>query len=255
MTPNYTDILYTVSDQVCTIAINRPQKLNAMTGQTIRELEDAIRRASESKDSGVVVLTGVGEKAFCAGGDVKWEADGGLEDLDFRINRMLVDCPKPTVARVNGYAIASGNHIAYFCDLTIAADHAIFGQNGPRVGSPASGHLVSHLADIVGHKRAREMWLLCGRYSADKMLDWGLVNAVVPMADLDAEVRRWCDQLLAVSPTCQKLLKKSFQGIMDWTPMKEIIDRHAPGYFASGEQQEGAAAFLEKRKPDFSRWR
>jgi 2-ketocyclohexanecarboxyl-CoA hydrolase len=117
-------------------------------------VQHAIARASDSKEVGVLVLTGVGEKAFSAGGDVQWEADGGLEDVDFRINRMLVDCPKPTIARVNGYAIASGNHMAYFCDLTIAADHAIFGQNGPRVGSPASGHYVTHHANIVGHKRA-----------------------------------------------------------------------------------------------------
>lgn len=255
MSMRYEDIRYSRSDQVCTIAINRPDKLNAMTGRTIAELHDAIGEACADRAVGVIVLTGVGERAFSAGGDVQWEVDGGLKDLDFRINRMLAECGKPTIARVNGYAIAAGNHMAYFCDLTVAADHAIFGQNGPRVGSPAAGYLVSHLAHIIGHKRAREMWLTCGRYSAAKMLDWGLVNAVVPMTELDAEVARWCDMLLSVSPTCQKILKRSFQNVMDWTEMDDVVQAVAPGYFESGEQQEGAAAFLEKRKPDFSRWR
>jgi 2-ketocyclohexanecarboxyl-CoA hydrolase len=251
----YQDILYSLADQVATIAINRPATLNAMTGVTIGELEEAITAAGADRAVGVVVLTGVGERAFCSGGDVGWEAGGGLDGLDFRINRMLQDCPKPVIARVNGYAIASGNHMAYYCDFTIAAEHAVFGQNGPRVGSPSGGHIVSHLAGIIGHKRAREMWMLCRRYEARRMLDWGLVNAVVPMAELDAEVARWCAELLALSPTCLKLAKASFAGIVDRTTTADYLERVAPGYFQSGEQQEGANAFLEKRRPDFSPWR
>ena len=137
----------------------------------------------------MVVLTGSGERAFSAGGDMNWEQEGGLEQLEWRIGNLLLDCPKPVIARVNGYAIAAGNHMAYFCDFTIASEHSIFGQNGPRVASPAGGYPVSHLAGIIGHKRARELWMLCRRYSARQMLEWGLVNAVVPKEELDARGR------------------------------------------------------------------
>lgn len=251
----YKDILFSVADQVCTISINRPEKLNAMTGNTIAELHDAIEQGGQRKDVGVIVLTGVGERAFSSGGDVQWEAGGGLETLQFHVDRLLIECPKPTIARVNGYAIAAGNHIAYFCDITVAADHAIFGQNGPRVGSPADGYIVANLVSVIGQKRAREMWMTCRRYSAAQMLDWGLVNAVVPKEELDAEVDRWCRELLSMSPTCLKILKQTFRNIIDRTETGEIMKRVAPDYFSTGEQQEGAAAFLEKRPPDFSPWR
>jgi 2-ketocyclohexanecarboxyl-CoA hydrolase len=255
MSGSYEEILYDVRNYVATIAINRPQSLNALTARTLEELEDAIQVAGTDRNVGVVILTGVGDRAFCAGGDMKWEAAGGLVDLDYRIDRLLCECPKPVIARVNGYAIASGNHIAYYCDLTIAAEHAIFGQNGPRVGSPAGGRIVSHLAAIIGHKRAREMWMLCRRYSAKEMLDWGLVNAVVPYGELDAEVDRWAKELLALSPTCLRIVKRSFVQTMDRTEQRMVLDEVARGYFETGEQQEGAAAFLEKRPPDFGRWR
>ena len=251
----YQDILYSVADGVATITINRPEKLNAMRGLTIDEMENAIARAGADRSAGVLVLTGAGDRAFSSGGDVDWELEGGLKDLDLRINRLVLSCLKPVIARVNGYAIASGNHIAYFCDFTIAAEHSVFGQNGPRVGSPAAGHYVSYLADIIGHKRAREMWMLCRRYPAQQMLDWGLVNAVVPREELDAEVARWCRELLALSPTCLKTVKRSFNRLVDLTPIMDVVDEVAPGYFDSGEQEEGAKAFLEKRAPDFSRWR
>lgn len=160
-------------------------------------------------------------------------------------------------ARVNGYAIGAGNHMAYHCDFTIAADHAIFGQNGPRVGSPASGETVSFLSHVIGHKRAREMWMLARRYTAQQAQAWGLVNAVVPYERLDEEVQRWCRELLALSPTCLKVLKASFEAEFDY--LRGIGDRIrrmvAPHYFRTGEQQEGAAAFLERRAPDFSPWR
>lgn len=256
--PEYTDILYSVDDAVAMIAINRPKSLNAFRGETVLEMQDAIERAGSDRTIGVLVLTGVGTRAFCAGGDVKWEAGGGLDGLNFKINRMLIDCPKPVIARVNGYAIGGGNHIAYYCDFTIAADHAVFGQNGPRVGSPAAGHIVAHSASILGHKRAREMWMVCRRYSARQMLEWGLVNAVVPMEQLDEEVATWCREILALSPTCLKIHKVTFRKHMEHFLAHdngEILAEVAPGYFESGEQQEGAAAFLEKRAPDFSRWR
>ncbi len=251
----YQDILYSVRDGVATIAINRPQTLNAMRGITIDEMEQAIAAAEADRSVGVLVLTGVGDRAFSSGGDVKWELEGGLKDLDLRVNRLVLNVLKPVIARVNGYAIASGNHIAYFCDFTIAAEHAIFGQNGPKIASPAAGHYVSHLANIIGHKRAREMWMLCRRYSAKQMLEWGLVNAVVPKEELDAEVERWCKELLAMSPTSLRTVKRSFNRMVDLTPLMDVLNEVRPGFFESGELEEGAKAFLEKRKPDFSPWR
>jgi 2-ketocyclohexanecarboxyl-CoA hydrolase len=254
----YTDILYDVADGVATIAINRPKRLNAFTGHTLEELKDALNRSAEDHAVGVVVLTGVGERAFCVGGDVEWEAGGGLKGLNFQLGRQVVEHPKPIIARVSGYSIGGGNHVAYCCDLTIAADHSIFGQNGPRVGSPAGGYIVSHAASVIGHKRAREMWMLCRRYTAQQALDWGLVNAVVPQAELDAEVRRWADEMLALSPTALRTIKTSFRLHMESYiehDVADVLEGIAPNFFETGEQQEGAQAFLEKRKPDFSKWR
>ena len=258
MSNDYKDILFAIKDYVCTITINRPKSLNAFTGDTIAELEDAVLRTYDDNSIGVVVLTGAGDRAFSAGGDVKWEADGGLDAIEWHLGRYVVDCPKPVIARVPGYAIGGGNHLAYVCDFTIAAEHARFGQTGPRVGSPASGYPVAHSANIIGHKRAREMWMLTRQYTAQQMLDWGLINAVVPMKELDAEVGRWCQELLALSPSCLKVLKASFRIHMEplmSARMADIVDRIAPNYHQKGEQQEGAAAFLEKRQPDFSPWR
>jgi len=251
----FEDILVTTAGAVCTITINRPAKLNAMRGKTIEELEQAFLDAGADNAIGVIVLTGAGDRAFCAGGDVEWERDGGLESLDWQLGNIILDCPKPVIARVNGYAIAGGNHLAYCCDLTIASEHSIFGQNGPRVASPAGGYPVAHLAGIVGHKRAREIWMMCRRHSAAQMLEWGLVNAVVPKEKLDAEVERWCAELLEMSPTALKTIKHSFGRIIDRTGVSEVVEAVAPGFFKTGEQREGAAAFLEKRKPDFSPWR
>ncbi len=251
------DIIYEKTNGVARITINRPKSYNAFTGVTLREMTEALTDASTDHSVGVVVLTGAGDKAFCAGGDVKWEADGGLKGQPYSFNDALGRCLKPVIARVNGYAIGGGNHLAYFCDFTIAAEHAIFGQNGARVGSPACGAIVNFLARQVGHKRAREMWLLCRRYSAKQMLDWGLVNAVVPYEKLDEEVQKWCGEILALSPTCLKVMKASFESELDDLrgTGHRTVEMIAPNYFDSGEQQEGAAAFLEKRKPDFSKWR
>ncbi|MEZ5776603.1 MAG: enoyl-CoA hydratase-related protein [Hyphomicrobiaceae bacterium] len=257
---NYRDILYDVKDHIATITINRPEKLNAFTQNTIYEWEHALKRAEADKDVGVIVFTGAGERAFSAGGDVNWEKEGGTREEDYHTAELIIKCPKAVIARVNGWCIGGGNHLAYFCDITIAAEHARFGQNGPRVGSPAGGYMVAHAANIIGHKRAREMWMLCRRYSAQQMLAWGLVNAVVPMAELDAEVKKWADEIMALSPTCIATVKHSFQYILDerLTMQKdlfEVLNHVRPDYFETGEQNEGASAFLEKRKPDFSQWR
>jgi dihydroxynaphthoic acid synthetase len=261
---NYSDVLYEVGGGVARVTINRPKVLNAFTDVTLGQLTDAFRRIAEDNSVGVSVLTGSGDRSFSAGGDVNWEAQGGL-DRHAGAEAMKVlysamrDSLKPVIARVNGYAIGGGHHLAYICDFTIAADHAIFGQNGPRVASPAQGWLVSYLVRVVGAKRAREIWMLCHRYSAKQALDWGLVNAVVPMSDLDAEVQRWCDEILAMSPSVMKVIKKSFDE--EYAPLREDQDSRDylseinPDFWESGEQQEGANAFLEKRRPDFSRWR
>jgi 2-ketocyclohexanecarboxyl-CoA hydrolase len=255
---NFQDILYDVVANVATITINRPKSLNSFTGDTLKELATAFDVAGKSHEVGVIVLTGAGERAFCAGGDVRWEAGGGLENMDFMFGRQILECPKPVIARVSGYAIGGGNHVAYCCDITIAADHSVFGQNGPRVGSPAGGYPVAYSAAVLGQKRAREMWMLCRKYTAARALEWGMVNAVVPQADLDAEVRRWADEMLALSPTVLRLVKASFRETLDGyinSNVSGMVRKHAPDYFSTGEQQEGAAAFLEKRRPDFSPWR
>jgi 2-ketocyclohexanecarboxyl-CoA hydrolase len=256
--PSYKDLLYVTADGVCTITINRPSRMNSFTGDTLEELRDAFEQAGADHSVGVVVLTGTGDRAFSAGGDVNWEAGGGLKGHNWHLGRQIVEHPKPVIARVSGFAVGGGNHLAYACDFTIAAEHSIFGQNGPRVGSPAGGYAVAHSASILGHKRAREMWMLCRRYTARQMLDWGLVNAVVPKEELDAEVRRWCDELLALSPTCLNTVKTSFrlhmQHYLDRN-VADVVEMVQPHYFETGEQLEGANAFLEKRKPDFSRWR
>lgn len=259
MTRAFNDIVYETRGEVAWITINRPKQLNAFTGDTLKELTLAFEDAAVAP-VGVVVLTGAGDRAFCAGGDVNWEKEGGLERQvlePYMLHLTVSRCPKPVIARVNGYAIGGGNHLAYYCDFTIAAEHAVFGQNGPRVGSPAGGPIVSYLARIVGHKRAREMWMLCRRYSARQAYEWGLVNAVVPKEELDAEVDRWCAELLALSPTCLRILKASFvdefSGVLGQGDAirRLVVDER----FWREEQQEGARAFLEKRPPDFSRFR
>lgn len=255
---SYRDILYTVKNGIGTIAINRPDKLNAFTQHTIYEWEDAFRRAEADKNVGVIVFTGVGDRAFSAGGDVNWEKEGGTKDEQYDTAHLIINCPKVVIARVNGWSIGGGNHLAYFCDITIAAEHARFGQNGPRVGSPAGGYMVAHLANIVGHKRAREMWMLCRRYTAQEMLAWGLINAVVPMDKLDEEVEKWANEIMALSPTVIGTVKASFRYILDDMMKKdihEVLREVRPNYYETGEQLEGASAFLEKRKPDFLKYR
>jgi 2-ketocyclohexanecarboxyl-CoA hydrolase len=261
MSHDFQDILYAVAGGICTITINRPQKLNSVTAETLRELETAFDAAGSDPEVGVIVFTGAGDKSFCAGADVSWQKEGkmgaGGPALFSPPYLMISRCPKPVIARVNGYAIGGGHHFAYFCDFTIAAEHAVFGQSEPRVAYPASGATVNYLVRIVGHKRAREIWMLGRRYSAQQMMDWGLVNAVVPLAELDQEVAKWCDELLAVSPTCLKVYKASFvEEFEDLMGQGDLLRRWlVPANFRETEQREGTSAFLEKRRPDYSRFR
>lgn len=261
MNYEFQDILYTVAGGVGTITINRPQKMNSVTAETMRELEIAFDAAGNDPEVGVVVFTGAGDKAFCAGADVSWQKEGrmgrGGPAMFSPPYLMISRCPKPVIARVNGYAIGGGHHFAYFCDFTIAAEHAVFGQSEPRVAYPASGPTVNYLTRIIGHKRAREIWMLGRRYNAQQMLDWGLVNAVVPLAALDQEVAKWCDELLAISPTCLKVYKASFiEEFQDLMGQGDLLRRLlVPPSFRETEQREGTSAFLEKRRPDYSRFR
>ncbi len=261
MSQDFQDILYTVAGGVGTITINRPRKLNSVTAETLREIEMAFDAAGNDPEVGVVVFTGAGDKAFCAGADVSWQKEGKMGrggPAQYSPPYLMISrCPKPVIARVNGYAIGGGHHFAYFCDFTIAADHAVFGQSEPRVAYPASGATVNYLTRIVGHKRAREIWMLGRRYGAQQMYEWGLVNSVVPMAELDKEVAKWCDELLAVSPTCLKVYKASFiEEFEDLMGQGDLLRRWlVPPNFRETEQREGTSAFLEKRRPDYSRFR
>ena len=225
---------------------------------TLQELKTALDAAEKDKEVGVIVLSGAGDRAFCSGGDMNWESSKEFKEHEYKFHIHLTKCSKPIIAKVDGYAIGGGNHMAYFCDLTIASENSIFGQNGPRVGSPAGGAIVAHSANILGHKRAREMWMTCKRYSAKEMMNWGLVNSVVKKDKLDEEVKKYGDEILKAAPTCLKILKasfrKQFEEILKIT-QKGMVEEVAPDYFKTGEQAEGAKAFLEKRKPNFKKFR
>src|SRR3954466_12749109 len=212
-----TDVLYEVEDGLATITINRPDRLNAFRARTVDELIGCFKRAWASGDVGVVCLTGAGERAFSTGGDQKQRAEtgdygpseSGLFEVE-TLHRVIREIPKPVVAAVNGYAIGGGHVLHVLCDLSIAADTAVFGQTGPRVGSVDAGFGSAYLARVVGEKRAREIWFLCRQYDAATAERWGLVNRVVPAGELRAEVRRWADEILALSPTALRFLKQSF---------------------------------------------
>ena len=165
----FKDILYEVKDDYAHVIINRPKVLNAFTPVTLQELKTALDTAEKDKEVGVIILSGSGDRAFCSGGDMNWESTKEFQDHEYEFHIHLTKCSKPIIAKVDGYAIGGGNHMAYFCDLTIASENSIFGQNGPRVGSPAGGAIVAHSANILGHKRAREMWMTCKRYSAKEI--------------------------------------------------------------------------------------
>jgi dihydroxynaphthoic acid synthetase len=259
--PDFSDVLYDKHHRVrgaAWITINRPDVMNSFTGVTLTEMREAVKDAAADDSVGVVVITGAGDRAFCAGGDVRWlqEVQQGGEQAPMDPHAGIEDFLKPVIARVNGYSVGGGNHLAYFCDFTIASEKATFAQVGPRVGSPASGHWVSYLTHVVGAKKAKEIWMLCRRYSAQEALDMGLVNTVVPHEQLDAEVDRWCDELMQKSPACLKILKASFREVFQplRQPRRDWVSEIAPDFYASGEPDEGKNAFLERREPDFSRF-
>jgi 2-ketocyclohexanecarboxyl-CoA hydrolase len=257
------DVDYEVEDGLAWITINRPERLNAFRARTVGELIRTFKRAWASGEVGVVCLTGAGERAFCTGGDQKQRAEtgdygpseSGLFEVEY-LHRLIREIPKPVIAAVNGYAIGGGHVLHVLCDLTIAADSAVFGQTGPRVGSFDAGFGTGYLARIVGEKRAREIWFLCRRYDAETAERWGLVNRVVPAAELKAEVRRWADEILRLSPTALRFLKQSFNAETEHLAGLGQIAFSGLGLFVQSEEaQEGVQAFAEKREPDFARFR
>ena len=258
-----TDVRYEMDRGLAWITIDRPERLNAFRARTVDELIRCFKRAWADSEVGVICLTGAGDRAFCTGGDQKQRAETGdygpsetgLFEVEY-MHRLIREVPKPVIAAVNGYAIGGGHVLHVLCDLTIAADSARFGQTGPRVGSFDAGFGTGYLARVVGEKRAREIWFLCRQYDAETAERWGLVNRVVPLAELRDEVRRWADEILALSPTALRFLKQSFNADTEHLAgVGQVAFSGLGAFVGSDEAQEGVRAFAEKRAPDFSRFR
>lgn len=256
---NFKDIIYEkkthqkLGGSVARITLNKPERMNALTIAMAEEMFRAFYDANHDTSVGAIIVAARG-KHFGAGGDVEWERWGLREAFYNRYphNRLMRNSRKPIIAQVQGYCIAGHNHMAYCCDFTIAADNAIFGQAGPRVSSPADGFFVPYLTKVVGAKKAKELWMLCRKYKADQALAMGLVNTVVPADQLEAEVDKWCEELLSVSPGCLEILKATFDQEMDgYKEMGQISSEMYPHWFDMPEGKEGGAAFLEKRKAEF----
>lgn len=258
-----TDIKYEVENGLATITIDREKRLNAFRAETVDQLIYCFKKSWADENVGVVCLTGAGDRAFCVGGDQKERAETGsygksksglFELLD--LQRIIRDIPKPVIAAVNGFAIGGGHVLHVICDLTISADHAKFGQNGPRVGSFDAGFGTGILARIVGEKRAREIWYLCRQYSAEKAEQWGLVNSVVPATELKAEVRKWADEMLVMSPSCLRFLKQSLNTDTEhFVALGGVAATGLMNFVETPEAKEGVIAFAEKRPPNFGKYR
>ena len=260
----YEDVLLeTTGDGIAKVTINRPERRNAFRPRTVNELMDAFACCRDDPSVGVVILTGAGDRAFCSGGDQKIRGDQGYIDergvarlnvLD--LQKQIRALPKPVIAMVAGYAIGGGHVLHIVCDLTIAADNAIFGQTGPKVGSFDGGLGSSYLARIVGQKKAREIWYLCRQYNAQQALDMGLVNTVVPLERLEEETLQWCREILAHSPLALRCLKAAFNADTDGLAgIQELAGNATLLYYMSEEAQEGRNAYVEKRAPNFSRFK
>ncbi|HHL73453.1 MAG TPA: 1,4-dihydroxy-2-naphthoyl-CoA synthase [Bacteroidetes bacterium] len=259
---NYTDIKYHKAEGIAKITINRPQVRNAFRPLTVEEMKDALEDARNDLDIGVIILTGEGKEAFCAGGDQKIRGDSGYKDdkgvhrlnvLEFQ--RAIRTCPKPVIAMVAGYAVGGGHVLHVMCDLTIAADNAIFQQTGPKVGSFDGGYGSSYLARIIGQKKAREIWFLCRQYNAQQALEMGLVNTVVPYERLEEETVQWCREILANSPIAIRFLKSAMNADCDGQAgLQELAGNATMLFYMTEEGQEGRNAFNEKRKPDFGKF-
>jgi naphthoate synthase len=263
----FEDILYEKAEGIAKVTISRPERRNAFRPQTLAELRDAFTHARDDLEVGAIILTGAGEEAFCSGGDQRIRGDDGymgdddvaqhgvgrldVGDLHVQIRRM----PKPVVAMVAGYAVGGGHILHLVCDLTIAADNARFGQTGPRVGSFDGGFGAALLARNVGVKRAKEIWFLCRLYTAEEALQMGLVNAVVPLAELERETVAWCREMSGLSPLALRLLKASFNAAEDGlTGLQQLSHDATLLFYMTEEGQEGRDAYVEGRRPDFSKF-
>lgn len=258
----FTDIIFEKAEGMAKITINRPEVRNAFRPQTVTELMQVFEEARNDSEVGVIILTGAGDKAFCSGGDQRIRGEAGYKD-EYGVDRLNVldlqrqirSCPKPVIAMVAGYAIGGGHVLHVICDLTIAAENAIFGQTGPKVGSFDGGYGASYLARIVGQKKAREIWFLCRQYNAQEAMDMGLVNAVVPLDQLEAETVKWCREILSKSSLAIRCLKAAMNADCDGQAgLQELAGNATLLYYMTEEAQEGKKAFLEKRTPDFGRF-
>ena len=261
---SYEDIRYeTTSDGIAKITICRPEVHNAFRPQTLVEVSEALVVAREDESVGVIILTGEGDKAFCSGGDQRVRGDSGYKtdagatgrfhvtDLHVQMRRT----PKPIVAMVAGYAIGGGHVLQMVCDLAVAADNATFGQVGPRVGSFDGGFGASLLTELVGARKAKEIWFLCRQYGAAEALEMGLVNTVVPLAELEAETVKWCREMLALSPFALRLMKASFHAAEDgFAGIQQLAHDANLLFYGTDEAAEGREAFKAKREPDFSQF-
>ncbi len=263
----YEDITYHKCDGVARIAFNRPEVRNAFRPETLTELQEAFRDAGEDTSVGVVLFTGNGPSkdgkyAFCSGGDQRVRGEAGYVGSDgvprlnvLELQRYMRTMPKPVIALVAGYAIGGGHVLHVVCDLTIAADNAVFGQTGPIVGSFDGGFGSSYLARMVGQKKAREIWYLCRQYSAQEALDMGMVNRVVPVGELEAEGWQWAQEILDKSPLAIRCLKAAFNADLDGQAgLQELAGNATLLFYMTDQAQEGRDAFLEKRKPDFRKY-
>lgn len=258
----YEDILFQQLGGIAKITINRPKVYNAFRPQTNKEMLDAMSICRERSDIGVIVLTGIGDKAFCSGGDQTVKGIGGYIDeqgvprlnvLD--LHKAIRSIPKPVIAMVNGYAIGGGNVLQLVCDLTIASENAIFGQTGPKVGSFDAGFGSSYLARCVGQKKAREIWFLCRQYSAKEALEMGMINTVVPFDKLEETTIEWCNTILERSPMAIRMIKRGLNAELDGQRgLMEMAGDATLMYYLMAEAQEGKNAFLEKRRPDFGQF-
>ncbi|MFO0574460.1 MAG: 1,4-dihydroxy-2-naphthoyl-CoA synthase [Polyangia bacterium] len=261
----YTDILYEKAEgeAIARITINRPEVRNAFRPQTVKELQRAFDEARDDSEVGVIILTGAGDEAFCSGGDQRVRGAGGyvggdgiprLNVLD--LQRQIRTLPKPVVAMVKGFAVGGGHVLHVVCDLTIAADNARFGQTGPRVGSFDGGYGSAYLARIVGQKKAREIWFLCRQYDAKQALEMGLVNTVVPLAEVEAETLKWCREMLRHSPLALRCLKAAMNADCDGQAgLQELAGNATLLYYLTEEGQEGKQAFLDKRPPNWNKFK
>lgn len=259
----FTDIIYEKAEGIAKITINRPEVRNAFRPLTVQEMIRALDDARDDTSIGVIILTGAGDLAFCSGGDQRIRGEAGYKDDNKHVERLNVldfqkdirACPKPIVAMIAGYAIGGGHVLHVMCDLSIAADNAIFGQTGPKVGSFDGGYGSSYLARIVGQKKAREIWYLCRQYNAQQALEMGLVNTVVPLEELEIETVKWCKEMLANSPIALRALKAALNADCDGQAgLQELAGVATMLFYMSEEGQEGRNAYQQKRKPDFSKF-